>query len=178
MTKDGRDLGPNKGITHYTIGQRKHLGLSMGHPVFVTDIDAKTGNVTIGDDADVYGTELVCSDLNFMAVPDMEIGETVRLSGKIRYGGKPAPCTVEKTGPDTLRAFFDEPVRAITPGQSAVFYDENNQLCVLVNCSCEKYDWLFSRRYCYVHDGGDCYWRMVINLETGKTLYVSVNGEG
>lgn len=62
--------------------------------------------------------------------------------------------------------------------QYVFFYDENNQLCVLVNCSCEKYDWLFSRRYCYVHDGGDCYWRMVINLETGKTLYVSVNGEG
>ena len=59
-----------------------------------------------------------------------------------------------------------------------VSYDENDQLCVLVNCSCEKYDWLFSHRYCSVRDGGDCYWRMVINLETGKTLYVSVNGEG
>ena len=61
--------------------------------------------------------------------------------------------------------------------QYIFFYDENDQLCVLVNCSCEKYDWLFSRRYCYVLDGGDCHWRMVINLETGKTLYVSVNGE-
>ncbi len=119
VTKDGRDLGPNKGITHYTIGQRKHLGLSMGHPVFVTDIDAKTGNVTIGDDADVYGTELVCSDLNFMAVPDMEIGETVRLSGKIRYGGKPAPCTVEKTGGPSHRGSPPSSTRAITSMRAA-----------------------------------------------------------
>lgn len=123
VTKDGRDLGPNQGITHYTIGQRKGLGLSLGHPVFVTDIDARTGNVTVGEDSDVYGTELVCSDLNFMAVEDLEIGKRVHLAGKIRYGARPVPCTVEKTGPDTLRAVFDVPVRAITPGQAAVFYE-------------------------------------------------------
>lgn len=61
--------------------------------------------------------------------------------------------------------------------QYIFFYDENNELCVFVNCSCEKYNWLFSRRFCSVRDGGDCYWKMVLNLETGKILSVSVNGE-
>lgn len=126
VTKDGTDLGPNRGITHYTIGQRKHLGLALGHPVFVTDIDPKTGNVTVGEEKDVFGTVLGCRDLNFMAVEDMKIGQKLELAGKIRYNGPVTPCTVEKTGEDTLTAVFHEPVRAITPGQAAVFYDGNH----------------------------------------------------
>ena len=61
--------------------------------------------------------------------------------------------------------------------QYIFFYNENDELCVLVNCSCEKYDWLFSHRYTSVRDGGDCFWKMIINLHSGKCLSVMVNGE-
>lgn len=127
--RDGRDLGPNRGITHYTIGQRKHLGLSMGHPVFVTGIDAATNTVRIGEDEDVYGKELVCDHLNFMAVEDLLPGEDRSVLCKIRYGAKASPCVIRKTGEDEITAVFDAPVRAITPGQSAVFYEGEHILC-------------------------------------------------
>lgn len=135
VDKNGRDLGPNKGITHYTIGQRKHLGLSMGHPVFVTGIDAENNTVTIGESEDVFGDRLVCRGLNFMAVPGMETGQRLRASGKIRYGHRIAPCTIEKTGEDEITAVFDQKVRAITPGQAAVFYDGDHILCGGTICS-------------------------------------------
>ena len=135
VDKNGRDLGPNKGITHYTIGQRKHLGLSMGHPVFVTGIDAENNTVTIGESEDVFGDRLVCRGLNFMAVPGMETGQRLRASGKIRYGHRTAPCTIEKTGEDEITAVFDQKVRAITPGQAAVFYDGDHILCGGTICS-------------------------------------------
>jgi tRNA-specific 2-thiouridylase len=127
--RDGTDLGPNKGITHYTIGQRKGLGLSMGHPVFVTGIDAKTNTVTIGENEDVYGNRLVCDHLNFMAIEGMAPGEKREALCKIRYGSKATPCIIEKIGEDEITAEFTEPVRAITPGQSAVFYEGDHILC-------------------------------------------------
>lgn len=127
--RDGTDLGPNRGITHYTIGQRKHLGLSMGHPVFVTGIDAATNTVRIGEDSDVYGTKLVCDHLNFMAEADLPQGEERAAACKIRYGSRTASCRIMKTGEDEITAVFDAPVRAITPGQSAVFYEGDHILC-------------------------------------------------
>lgn len=127
--KDGTDLGPHKGITHYTIGQRKHLGISAGHPVFVTRIDAKTNTVVIGEDEDVYGDTLVCDHLNFMSVPDLVAGEQREVSAKIRYGHRSAPAVIEKTGEDEITCHFHEKVRAITPGQSAVFYEGEHILC-------------------------------------------------
>ncbi len=127
--KDGTDLGPNKGITHYTVGQRKGLGIAMGHPVFVTGIDAASGNVSIGEADDVFGDTLECDQINFMAVPDMALGEKRELEGKIRYGAKAVPCTIEKIGEDRIRAVFHNKVRAITPGQAAVFYEGDHIFC-------------------------------------------------
>lgn len=60
--------------------------------------------------------------------------------------------------------------------QYVFFYNKAGDLCVMVNCSCEKHDWLFSRRYTVVCDGGDCYWRMVINLDNGQLIYYNING--
>jgi tRNA-specific 2-thiouridylase len=133
--RDGRDLGPNKGITHYTVGQRKHLGIAMGHPVFVTGLDPETGNVFIGENEDVFGRELTLRGINYMAVPDLPEGVQVRAEGKIRYGMKAAACTLEKIGEDEIRAVFDAPVRAITPGQGAVFYEGDH---ILLGGSIEK----------------------------------------
>ena len=129
--KDGTDLGPNKGITHYTIGQRKHLGIALGRPVFVTAIEPETNTVVLGEDSDVYGRKLSFSQVNFMAAdPEaFPVGETRQVLGKIRYSHTAVPCRITRVGEDTMTAEFERPVRAITPGQSAVFYEQDYVLC-------------------------------------------------
>ncbi|SCP95207.1 tRNA 2-thiouridine(34) synthase MnmA [Anaerobium acetethylicum] len=117
----GEVIGRHKGITHYTVGQRKGLNLSMGHPVFVLEIRPGTNEVVIGDSDEVFAKRLYADHLNFMSVDDIE-GE-VRVVAKIRYSHKGAPCTIEKVDADRLVCTFDEPQRAITPGQAVVFYD-------------------------------------------------------
>ena len=121
VTKDGTVLGPHKGIIHYTVGQRKGLGLSMGHPVFVTEIRPETGEVVVGEAEDVFTDTLVCDRLNFMGVPDFEEGK--EYLGKIRYGHRGELCRVERIGEDLLECRFVRPVRAVTPGQALVLYD-------------------------------------------------------
>ena len=117
----GEILGKHKGITHYTVGQRKGLNLSMGHPVFVTRINPETNEVIIGENEDVFSRTLTCSGLNFMSVPDLE--QPMRVKAKIRYGHSGTFCLIEKTGEDRIKCTFEEPVRAVTPGQVVVFYD-------------------------------------------------------
>lgn len=121
VTKDGEIIGPHKGITHYTIGQRKGLNLAMGHPVFVTEIRPETGEVVIGENEDVFSSELVCANLNFMSIEKLE-GKR-RVLAKIRYSHKGEWCEIEQIGEDKVKCTFDKPVRAITPGQAVVFYD-------------------------------------------------------
>lgn len=121
VTADGKIIGQHKGITHYTIGQRRGLGLAMGEHVFVTEIRPETDEVVIGKAPEVFSREVFGNQLNFMALPDFEPGK--RLMAKIRYGHRGAMCTVERTGEDTVHCVFDEPQRAVTPGQAIVFYD-------------------------------------------------------
>lgn len=121
VTTDGTVVGRHKGITHYTIGQRKGLNLSMGKPVFVVAIRPETNEVVVGDNADVFTDRLICRGLNFMSVSDLR-GDTPVLA-KIRYNHRGAAATVRRTGQDTAEVVFDEPVRAATPGQAVVFYD-------------------------------------------------------
>ncbi|MBS6397704.1 MAG: tRNA 2-thiouridine(34) synthase MnmA [Clostridiales bacterium] len=118
---DGSVIGRHKGITHYTVGQRKGLNLSMGRPVFVLGIRPETNEVVIGEGEEVFSRTLKAKGLNWMAVgkPDDE----QRFLTKIRYNHKGAMCTVRKTGEDEVECIFDEPVRAVTPGQAVVFYD-------------------------------------------------------
>ncbi len=122
VTKDGKILGEHLGITHYTIGQRKGLNLAMGHPVFVNEIRPQSNEVVVGEAEDVWGSELVCSELNFMGMEDLT--GTREVTAKIRYAHKGERCTIERTGEDSIRCRFHSPVRAITPGQAVVFYDE------------------------------------------------------
>lgn len=126
VLKDGTVLGSHKGITHYTIGQRKGLNLAMGHPVFVTEIRPETGEVVIGESEDVFAKELLCNKLNFMSIEDLV--EPRRVLAKIRYSHKGAMCTIEKVGTDCVKCSFEEPVRAITPGQAVVFYEGDHVL--------------------------------------------------
>ena len=121
VSTDGKILGRHKGITHYTVGQRKGLGLSLGHPAFVLEIRPETNEVVIGTNEESMTRFVKANHLNFMAVEDIE-GE-MRAFGKIRYNNKGAPCTVKRTGEDEILCTFDEPVRAVTPGQALVLYD-------------------------------------------------------
>lgn len=118
---DGTVIGRHKGITHYTVGQRKHLGLSMGRPVVVTKICPDTNEVVIGEEQDVFCQSLRANRLNWMAAEQPK-GEA-RFLAKIRYNHKGALCSVRMTGEHEAECIFDEPVRAVTPGQAVVFYD-------------------------------------------------------
>ena len=120
VDKTGKKLGTHKGIIHYTIGQRKGLNLPMGHPVFVTDINVRDNQVVIGESEDLFTTRVVASQFNYMAVEKMEPGE--EYIGKIRYAHKGTKCKVVKTWEDKVKIEFDEPVRAVTPGQNLVLY--------------------------------------------------------
>ncbi len=123
---DGTILGQHKGIIHYTIGQRRGLGLPMGRRVVVTEIRPETNEVVIGEQEDVWTDHLLADRLNWMSVPDLT--EERSASAKIRYNHTGTPCTLQKTASDQVRVQFHEPVRAVTPGQAVVFYDGD---CVL-----------------------------------------------
>lgn len=117
---EGNVLGQHEGIIHYTIGQRKGLGIQAAKPLYVIEINPKTNQIVVGDNKDVFQTTVYANKLNFMALEKLD-GKT-KLTAKIRYAHKPATCTVEMSGPDTMLCTFDEPQRAITPGQAIVLY--------------------------------------------------------
>ncbi len=121
VTTDGKILGPHKGITHYTVGQRKGLGLALGYPAFVIEIRPETNEVVIGTNEDSMSKFVRANQLNFMSIEDLK-GE-MRVWAKIRYNHKGAWCTIKKTGEDEVLCTFEEQQRAITPGQAVVFYD-------------------------------------------------------
>ncbi len=119
VDKDGKVLGRHKGITHYTVGQRKGLGLAMGHPVFVTEIRPDTNEVVIGDNEQILKKIVICDNINYMA--EQEIDENKIYTAKIRYNHRGAACHLKRND-DKLYVEFEEPVRAATPGQALVVY--------------------------------------------------------
>ncbi len=119
----GEKIGRHKGITHYTIGQRKGLGLAMGHPVFVAAIRPESNEVVIGEPADIFAPALRCGHINYMACGEFEEGMAVR--AKIRYNHRGAACRLYKVSPDEILCRFEEPQRAVTPGQAVVFYQDD-----------------------------------------------------
>lgn len=118
---DGNILGQHRGIIHYTVGQRKGLGLAVGHPVFVVAIRPDTNEVVIGENEDVFSSKLYADRLNFMSVESIEA--PVRAKAKIRYSHEGAECTVRMADTGLLECVFDEKQRAVTPGQALVLYD-------------------------------------------------------
>jgi len=119
----GNILGKHKGFAHYTVGQRKGLNLALGRPVFVLELRPETNEVVIGDADDVYTDRFYVNNLNFMAIEDLE--DEMVVTAKIRYSHKGARCTIKRTAEDEVLCVFDEPQRAVTPGQAAVFYDDD-----------------------------------------------------
>lgn len=124
VDKYGNVIGRHKGITHYTVGQRKGLNLAMGHPVFVTKIRPETNQVVIGESGDVFSDRLICGNVNWMGIGGLD-GKERALTAEIRYSHKGAPCIVRELPDGRVECRFETPQRAITPGQAVVFYEDD-----------------------------------------------------
>lgn len=121
VDKQGNILGKHKGIVYYTIGQRKGLGIAFGKPVYVTDIIPWKNQVVLGDEEDIFKTELAAKDLNFIAFD--KLTNKLRVQAKIRYSTKASPAEISPLEDGRIKVVFDDKQRAITKGQSVVFYD-------------------------------------------------------
>ncbi len=120
VTADGRILGRHKGIIHYTIGQRKGLGIASEAPLFVIRIDPEENTVVLSHGEGLFTRTVMADHINLISVRD--ITEPLRVTAKIRYRHEAKPATVIREG-DRLHIEFDEPQRAVTRGQAAVLYD-------------------------------------------------------
>ena len=132
----GEVLGTHKGHTHYTIGQRKGLELAMGHRVYVTGKDVEKNLVYIGENEDLFSSGLTANDLNLIACDS--IPAPIRCTAKIRHSRYEAPATVEQIGEDAIAVRFDQPQRAIAPGQAVVLYDGDTVIGGATICPPEK----------------------------------------
>lgn len=121
VSTTGDFLGKHKGYYNYTIGQRRGLGLAMGHHVFVKEIRPETNEVVICDNEELMSNTLYCDTINLMSVE--EIPKDTRVLAKIRYNHKGSMATINQINNNLIQCVFDEPQRAITPGQAVVFYD-------------------------------------------------------
>lgn len=123
IDKFGNILGTHDGIVNFTIGQRKGLGIALGKPVFVTNIDPVTSNVTLGEKGEEYSSGLIADNVVFSAIDYPEV--PFKTTCKIRYSATPVPCHVTPIDANSVKVTFDTPQRAVTPGQSVVFYEED-----------------------------------------------------
>lgn len=121
VTPEGEVLGTHKGIIHYTIGQRKGLGIALGRPAFVTEIRPDTNEVVLSTNESLFRKTLTADHFNWMGRAGA--AEAFRCSAKIRYSHKGAECLVKENPDGSVSCEFDEPQRAITPGQAVVLYD-------------------------------------------------------
>ena len=127
VDENGLEIGKHEGIIRYTVGQRKGLGVSLGKPVFVAAIDPKLHTVTLtSDESKIFSDGLVCNELNFMSLAPGDY-ESVFGAGKVRYAAKPEEANARIQNGEA-RIFFARKVRAITPGQSFVFYRDEKIL--------------------------------------------------
>jgi tRNA-uridine 2-sulfurtransferase len=120
VDREGRVLGRHGGIANYTVGQKRGLGIATGTPLYVLDLDPKTNTVTVGAAHALDRVSLIARGVNFIAGDPA--ATPMRVEAKIRHNHTPATATVAMREPDVAEVVFDEPQRAITPGQSVVWY--------------------------------------------------------
>ena len=119
VLKNGKILGTHNGLIHYTIGQRKGIGISYQEPLYVIKLDSEKNEVVVGTEKELYSKELTAKNLNFLV--DMNLQEGIEIQAKVRYRANPAKATLKVEG-DFAKVVFEQEQRAITPGQSIVFY--------------------------------------------------------
>lgn len=117
----GEVLGEHKGIIHYTVGQRKGLGIALGEPAYVREINAKNNEVVLCKNEELFTKELVAKDFNWIAFDAPQ--DEIRAAAKPRYRAKEAPCTAKVLENGNVKIAFDTPQRAVTKGQAVVLYD-------------------------------------------------------
>ncbi len=122
----GNILGQHEGIVHYTVGQRKGLGLAHEHPLYVLKLDAAKNQVIVGPRDQTFADGLTASGINWSAIS--ELNAPLRARVRIRYRSDLVPALIEPINEDNLRIIFDDPQSAISPGQITVFYDEQDML--------------------------------------------------
>jgi tRNA-specific 2-thiouridylase len=120
VDRDGRVVGRHNGVPYYTIGQRRGLGIAAGKPIYVTQLDVLNNRVVVGDDEALLAHSLIAERANLLLD---DLGHEFRAEVKIRYLHAAVPATVHRLAGNSLRVVFDQPQRAVTPGQAAVFYD-------------------------------------------------------
>lgn len=121
VTTSGEVVGMHQGIHRYTVGQRKGLGISAPDPIYVVQVDALTNRVVIGNRDDLLRQEMIVRRVNWIAFD--ELTGPVRVAVKIRSRAEEAEATLSRIDDGAVLVTFDEPQRAVTPGQAAVFYD-------------------------------------------------------
>jgi tRNA-specific 2-thiouridylase len=121
VTANGEVVGTHSGIHNFTVGQRKGLGVSTGSPLYVLEIRGDRRQVVVGGGNELYSTTLRAARLNWIAIDNVR--EPIRVQAKIRHRHEPAEALLENCGGGEVLVTFDEPQRAITPGQAVVFYD-------------------------------------------------------
>lgn len=127
VDEQGKVLGTHRGIIHYTIGQRKGLGITAEVPLFVKELRPDRNEVVLCRSESLFTDTCYINNVNYMSVA--KLSEPVRAVGKVRYSHRGAPCELAVLPDGTLKCRFEEPQRAMTPGQAAVFYDGENILC-------------------------------------------------
>lgn len=121
VSTDGTVLGEHQGIIHYTVGQRKGLGIALGKPAFVKTIDPQNNTVTLCDNDELFSKEVTAKNINLISVDSIK--EPMRVKAKIRYRHEAQWATVTQPDENTISVVFDEPQRAVTKGQALVLYD-------------------------------------------------------
>lgn len=128
VDEEGNVLGRHKGIHQYTVGQRKGLGIALGYPAFVTRICPENNTVVLGTEDDLMCDQFYCGDVNFQSMLQPSEGEKIRCLAKARYHQIERPATIETVSGGLVSVKLDEAVKGVSPGQSAVFYDESGHV--------------------------------------------------
>ncbi|ACL69646.1 tRNA 2-thiouridine(34) synthase MnmA [Halothermothrix orenii] len=121
MDTDGNILGKHKGLHHYTIGQRRGLGISLGYPVYVVKLDREKNAVIIGPEEEVYSKSLIANKVNWISID--KLTEPIKVTARIRYNSPESHAKIYPVNDNEVKVVFDKKQRAVTPGQSVVFYD-------------------------------------------------------
>lgn len=119
-----KKIGTHKGYPYYTIGQRKGLNIAVGKPLYVSKIDSESNIIYVDDEEDLYKSEFIVNDINLMMFDKLK--KLIKANVKIRYKDSGEPAIIEQIDDTQIKVKFDIPKKAITPGQSAVFYDGDN----------------------------------------------------
>lgn len=123
VLKNGEKVGIHNGYIRYTIGQRRGIGVSYKEPLYVTSINKEKNEVVVGPESDIFSNVLYANNINLQAIDSIE--GSLRVKAKIRYSAKESSATISMVDNDKIKVVFDEKQRAITPGQSIVFYDDD-----------------------------------------------------